>query len=190
MRRQQAGHRGGCDGRPTTTQEQVNTLDDLTGQIGIIRHGDTLISKLIEWDTDSHTHHVVVATSPTQCVSAEPGGVVVRTNAAYRNILWFRLTLTDGEKAAIVAAAETKLTLPYNYAIYPVLFMQKLTGIPTPQCVAAWLGRRRNVDCSQLADDIYCAAGIHLFPNQYSDVVTPGDFERLAIRLGYLKPGE
>ena len=148
-------------------------------------NGTTLIAKEIEWATDSKTHHVVVATSQTECVSAEPGGVVYRTNAAYKNIVWFRMVLTDEKRAAIVAAANASHGLPYNYAIYPPLFLSRLTRIPVPAFIAKWLGRRRNVDCSQLAADIYRAAEIPLF-DEDSDVVTPGDFQRLGERLGFV----
>lgn len=158
---------------------------DLTGQIGICRDGTTTIARLIEWATRSHTHHVVVAWSPTECVSAEPGGVVYRTNSAYQNVTWSRFKLDDEQKAAIVAACNASEKLPYNYAIYLPLFLSRVTHVPVPTPIAAWLGRRRNVDCSQLADDIYKAAGIQLF-TESSDIVTPGDFERLFQALGFL----
>lgn len=164
-------------------------MDDLTGQIGIVMHGTSTIAKLIEWATNSETYHVVVADSPTECVSAEPGGVIHRTNNAYQNIIWFNTPLTAEKKAAIVAACHASMRLPYNYAIYPILLLHHLTSLPIPGFIAEWLGRRRNVDCSQLTDDIYTAAGFHLFPNEYADIVTPGDFERLAAKLGYLKAG-
>jgi hypothetical protein len=51
--------------------------------------------------------------------------------------------------------------------------------------VADWLSKRPNENCSQLTDDIYTAAGFHLFPN-ISEIVTPGDFERLFITHGWL----
>jgi hypothetical protein len=158
---------------------------DLTGQIGICRYGTTWIAHEIEWATDSHTHHVVVAISPTECVSAEPGGVIVRTNAAYQNVTWSKFKLDDEQKAAIVAAGNASLKLPYNYAIYLPLFLSRLTHIPVPVFIAKWLGKRRNVDCSQLGDDIYHAAGIDLF-TESSDIVTPGDFERMFQAAGFL----
>jgi len=160
-------------------------MADLTGQIGICRNGTTTIAKLIEWDTRSHTHHVVIAWSPTACVSAEPGGVVHRNVTDYDNVTWSTFKLDGEQKAAIIAACNASEKLPYNYAIYLPLFLSRLTRIPVPTVIAAWLGRRRNVDCSQLADDIYRAAGINLF-TESSDIVTPGDFERLFQAAGFL----
>lgn len=158
---------------------------DLTGQIGVIRNGDSLIARLIEWFTHSHTCHVVVAWSETECVSAEPGGVLDRSNDAYTNIVWSRYALTDAQRAAIVAACKSSEKLPYNYAVYPSLIISRLAHLPVPHIVAAWLERRRNVDCSQLATQIYAAAGLKLFPKE-PDVVTPGDFERLFQKDGFL----
>lgn len=160
-------------------------MTDLTGQIGICRNGTTTIARLIEWATWSHTHHVVVAINPTECVSAEPGGVVYRTNAAYQNVTWSRFDLTSEQKAAITAAGKASLKLPYNYLIYAPLLIARLTHIPVPGFLAQWLGKRRNVNCSQLADDIYHAASIQLF-TESSDIVTPGDFERLFTHEGFL----
>lgn len=164
-------------------------MSDLTGQIGICLNGHGIIPEAIEWATESPCYHVVVAVDQDQCVSAEPGGVRYRTNNAYQNIIWFDEPLSVTEKAAIVAAAHASMTLPYNYAIYPLLLARRITDLPIPGPVATWLGRRRNVDCSQLADDIYTAAGRHLFPGEYADVVTPGDFWRYAVKKGYVKAG-
>jgi len=150
-------------------------------------NGGNTMSHLIQWFTRSHSYHVVVAWSPTECVSAEPGGVLDRTNDAYTGTVWSRFDLTDTERAGIVAACKASEKLPYNYAVYPFLAVSRLTHIPVPHFVADWLERRRNVDCSQLAAQIYAAAGLHLFAEE-SDVVTPGDWERKFRQLGWLPP--
>jgi hypothetical protein len=163
-------------------------MDDLTGQIGICTDGTTWIAKEIEWATRSPCHHVVVCINNTECVSAEPGGVILRTIHAYGHLTLSRFPLTNQNKAAIVAAARAKLTLPYNYAIYLPLLISRITDRPVPVPVAEWLGHRRNVDCSQLADDIYRAAGIPLFDPGPSDIITPGDFWRLFVTRHFITP--
>lgn len=158
----------------------------ITGQIGIRRHSTGFIGRCIEWATDSNTHHVVVAVSETHCVSAEPGGTRLRLISDYPHLDWSGFDLTDAQREAIVtlaldaAAAQT----PYNYAIYPPLLWQRLIGHRVAAWVSDWLAARPNQNCSQSADDIYNAAGIHLFPD-ISQLVTPGDFERLYVRLGF-----
>lgn len=160
-------------------------MADLTGQIGIVRNGDSLIARLIEWFTYSHTCHVVIAWSPTECVSAEPGGVIDRSNDAYQNIVWSQFQLNDVQRAAVVAACKSSEKLPYNYAVYPALVVSRLAHHRVPKVVANWLERRRNVDCSQLAAQIYTAAGMPMFTED-SDVVTPGDWERAFKARGWL----
>lgn len=158
----------------------------LTGQIGLLRNGTTFITRAIEWATYSHSHHVIVAISETQCISAEPGGVRIRDISDYGHIDWSEFSLTDTQRASIIAAANQSQKLPYNYAIYPVLLAARVTGILVPDWISGWLSKRKNVDCSQLADDIYNAAGIDLFTAS-NVLTTPGDFERYFIKQGWLE---
>lgn len=160
-------------------------MSDITGQIGLRRFGTTPISRAIEWATDSHCHHVVVAVSPTMCVSAEPGGVRYRAISDYPHLDWSAFELTRVQKQLIINAAHEYVGRPYNFAIYPPLLWQKLTGRKVDGWLAEWLAKRPNENCSQASDDIYNKAGIHLFPD-IAELVTPGDFERYYISKGWL----
>lgn len=157
----------------------------LTGQIGLRRHSTGWIGKCIEWATHSHTHHVVVAISETTCISAEPGGVRYRAINDYPTLDWSQFELTQDQRQAIVNAAHTYYGMPYNYAIYPPLLWQRLTGHKVDGWVARWLSKRPNENCSQLSDDIYTRAGIHMFPD-IPELVTPGDFQRLFEARGWI----
>lgn len=159
----------------------------LTGQIGLRRFGTSMVSRGIEWATDSHTHHVVVAISEGVCVSAEPGGVRLRRIDDYPHVDWSRFDLADAQRDVIVATAldYAARQVKYNLAIYPPLLFQKLTGHKVDGWVAEWLSKRPNENCSQLSGDIYTKAGIHLFED-ITELVTPGDFERLFIAHGWL----
>lgn len=162
----------------------------ITGQIGLRRYSTGWIGKAIEWATDSHCHHVVVAVSETLCVSAEPGGVRYKAISDYPTVDWSAFDLTPEQVETIQAAAHDYVDRPteYNYLIYPPLLWQKLTGRKVPRWMANWLARRPNENCSQLSDDIYNKAGVHLFPD-IPELVTPGDFERLFISKGWLNAG-
>jgi hypothetical protein len=157
----------------------------LTGQIGLLRNGNTFITRGIEWATYSHAHHVIVAISETQCVSAEPGGVRIRDISEYGHVDWSRFDLTKYERFNIYVNAIKSLKLPYNYAIYPFLLAARITGVLVPDWIAAWLSKRRNVDCSQLVDDVYNKAGIDLF-TAANVLTTPGDFDRYFMHQGWL----
>lgn len=100
---------------------------------------------------------------------------------------WSAFDLTDAYRADIVRYAldAAALQTPYNYAIYPPLLWQRISGHRVAAWISDWLAARPNENCSQLVDDIYNAAGIHLFPD-ITQLVTPGDFERLYVRLGFL----
>jgi hypothetical protein len=157
----------------------------LTGQIGLRMHGAGWVAKGIEWATNSHTHHVVMATSETEAFSAEPGGSKIWPLTHWGPIVWSRFNLTPQQRLDLVAAANGSVGLPYNYAIYGPLLWQKLSGRKVDGAVAQWLSKRPNINCSQGVDDIYTAAGFHLFPD-IAEIITPGDFERKFRALGYL----
>jgi hypothetical protein len=157
----------------------------LTGQIGLRRHSTGWVGKCIEWATNSHTHHVVVAVSETVCISAEPGGARYRPISDYPALVWSRFGLTEDQRTLIRDAAADYEDSPYNFAIYGPLLWQRITGRKVDGWVARWLSRRPNENCSQLSDDIYNAADLHLFED-IPEIVTPGDFERLFARLGWL----
>lgn len=158
----------------------------VTGQIGLLRNGTDLIARALQWGSNSDTYHVVVAINDTTCVSAEPGGSRYRPISDYQRIYWSAFDLTPGQRQAIAAAASAYVPRPYNYAIYPALFWQRITGHRVAAWVANWLARRPNENCSQLSDDVYNRAGLHLFED-VAEIVTPGDFERLFYTLGFLR---
>ncbi|GGH93787.1 hypothetical protein ACFFGR_09240 [Arthrobacter liuii] len=157
----------------------------ITGQIGLRRHSGGWIGKAIEWATYSHTHHVVVAISETACISAEPGGVRFRAISDYPSLDWSRFDLTDDQRTLIRDAAAEYERRPYNYAIYPPLLWERISGRKVDGWLAEWLSKRPNENCSQLSDDIYTKAGFHLFPD-IPELVTPGDFERYFQSHGWL----
>lgn len=157
----------------------------ITGQIGLRRYSTGWVGKCIEWATNSHTHHVVVAISETVCISAEPGGARYRPISDYPTLTWSHFGLTGDQITLIRDAAAEMDGRPYNFAIYGPLLWQRLTGRKVTGWVAQWLSRRPNENCSQLSDDIYTLAGIHLFED-IPELITPGDFERLFERLHWL----
>lgn len=158
----------------------------ITGQIGLLRNGTDLVARALQWGTRSDTYHVVVAISDTHCVSAEPGGSRYRPITDYPRIYWSSFDLTPAQRQIIADAAHTYVPRPYNYAIYPALFWQRITGHRVAAWVANWLAHRPNENCSQLSDDVYNRAGLHLFED-VAEIVTPGDFERLFYTYGFLR---
>lgn len=160
-----------------------------TGQIGIRRHGRSFIAKAIEWVTYSKTHHVIIAVSETHAISAEPGGVKLHPITHWETLDWSDFHLTTEQRTAITWHALNAQGLPYNFAIFPILLTARLMRRLVPDWISGWLSNRPHVDCSQLCDDIYLAAGIELF-GPHNVLTTPGDFERHYIEQGWLTDGE
>jgi len=156
----------------------------ITGQIGLRMHGTTPVTRGIEWATDSNTHHVVLAVSEEDAFSPEPGGAKIHPIDHWGPIVWSKFEFTAKQRADLITAAHARVGLPYNYAIYPPLLWQKLSGHKVDGWVAEWLSVRPNINCSQGVDDCYTDAGFHLFPD-ISEIVTPGDFQRIFERLGF-----
>lgn len=159
----------------------------LTGQIGLRRYGNSFIAKAIEWDTYSHTHHCVVAVSETHVFSAEPGGAVIRPMTDYPEIVWSNFDLTEQQRDDIVAGALALVGAPYNFAIFPILFLHRIFRARVPKWLGDWLEKRPHLDCSQATDIIYQNAGIQLLSG-YNVLTTPGDIERVLIAYGFIAP--
>jgi hypothetical protein len=158
-------------------------MSDFTGQIGLRMHATDWLGKLIEWATDSQSHHVVVHIGGGLCVSAERPRVRLRKVSEYPALVNSDFTLTDEQVNAIVMSASSMIGRPYNTAVLVILGLHKVTGLPIPAWVRDWLKRRPNVDCSQLCDMALQAGGIYLFANDPA-LVTPADFQHVIEQQG------
>lgn len=154
------------------------------GQVGIRMHSKGIIGRIIEWSTNSQSHHVVVHVGAGRCVSAEFPKARVRKTSDYPALVWSQFDLTDEQAQRIALAACALVNRPYNV---PVLFVHLATklGIRTPRFVTDWLKRRPALDCSDLADRALTAGGIDLF-SQEPTLVTPADFQHVFQARGWL----
>jgi len=159
----------------------------IAGQIGLVRNAAGFLGKAVEWATDSTSHHVVVAVSETECVSADIGGVILRHPAEFHSLEWSRFDLTDDQSDRIVNAAFGMLGRPYNVAAIILLLLSHLARVPIPRFAVKWLERRPELDCSQLSDLALTAGGIDLFTYE-SALVVPAHFETYFRAAGWLDP--
>lgn len=159
----------------------------LAGQVGLRRNATHGFGRIIEWVTNSSTHHTVIAINETQCVSAEQPRVVVIDIASYpEGLVWSQFELTDEQREAICFTARHMAGKRYNTAALVLIFISSLTRVPIPRFLVDWLNNRRAVDCSQLSDLSLVAGGIDLFP-QSAALVTPADFEQYFVQRGWLE---
>ena len=156
----------------------------MMGQVGIRMHSKGIIGRLIEWATDSQTHHVVVHVGDARCVSAEFPKARIRKTSDYPAMVWSQFDLTPEQAERIALAALAMVGRPYNVPVLFVHLAHKL-GIKTPRFVTDWLKRRPALDCSQLSDIALTAGGVDLFGHD-SLLVTPDDFQVAFQARGWL----
>lgn len=94
-------------------------------------------------------------------VEAEPGGARYGVYGPTDRILWSDFMLTDAEQHAVVVAAESYIGTPYSFLDYLALSLHKF-HIPAPY-LKRYISSTKHQICSQLADQCYQDAGIHLF---------------------------
>lgn len=147
------------------------------GQIALIPHGTNLWQKLIELVTRAPVHHVIIAISETECVSAEIRGVRIRPIAHFPHAIWSNFDMTEPQRRDIVKFTNAQIGKKY------ALLDDLLIGIALlmKEHVPDWIVDRINDDghwqCAELADASLLHGGIsavnaHVPPC----VVFPGSF--------------
>lgn len=133
------------------------------------------IAQALTGDSSRYTHAFVYV-GGGMVVEAQPGGAILAPLSKYSPIEYIHsdLELTDQQRADIVKAALSLVGTPYSFVDYLQLALLHF-GIKWD-----WL-RKRIADrghmiCSQLVDECYLRAGVHLFDDgRWPQDVTPGD---------------
>lgn len=143
-----------------------------------------LVVRALQWangDASRWTHAGVLLPNG-RVFEAEPGGAHTSPLSEYtgRPLRWSSgiIELTEEERALIVSGSLNRLGTPYGWPTYLYLALYRI-GIRS-----AWIRDRVQSDgdmmCSQLVDDVYKTAGVHLFSDgRLPQDVTPGDLARL-----------
>lgn len=122
--------------------------------------------------------HAFIYAGDDTVIEAEPGGAKYTPLDEYNGVpmLWStgRIPLADGQRTAILAAAEQYIGTPYSFADYAAIAAHRL------HLSTGWLRRRiantGHMICSQLVDQAYADAGVTLFDDgRWPGYVTPGD---------------
>jgi len=158
----------------------------LAGQVGLVRHSKGWVGKVVEWATDSTSHHVIVALGDDLCVSADLPRVIIRAHREFHAIEWSDFDLTGEQREGIVASALSMVGRPYNVPAIALLLASKITGVPIPRFAVDWLERNPGLDCSQLAHIAMRAGGLELFPHADASLTVPAHYEALFLERGWL----
>lgn len=154
------------------------------GQYGVT-HGHSFLSTGIEVVTRSWASHAFLYVGDGLIVEAQADGAVLSDVHKYDgNVVWcpqWAAVEVDGEK--IAEAGRALIGTPYSYLGVAAIGVAKITGRHTP----AWAQRRLNdkgdLFCSQLVDEAYQRAGVHLFDDgRWNGAVAPSDL--LALIFG------
>lgn len=126
--------------------------------------------------------HVFVVLDDDSVIEAMPGGArIASIHGRYPEegmFYYSRLPLTDAQRQVIVQAARELIARPggvkYSFADYLALALAHW-GFQ-PKWLRNYITGSGRMICSQLADYLYCKAGIKLFTDgRLSQDVTPGD---------------
>jgi hypothetical protein len=149
------------------------------GDIGLTRIGGVLgffisLGQHLAGDSSRYTHAYIVLDDET-VIAAQPGGARIDALSDYDNkSVYLQRDLTDDQRALIVSEARALEGLPYSFLDYLALIMARF-GIK-PKWLQRYIANTGHMICSQLCDEIYRRAGIHLFNDgRLPQEVTPGD---------------
>lgn len=141
------------------------------GAIGLtqIHGGLGVMIRLGQWLAGggfANYQHVVVAVMVSVdgralVVEAEPGGARFGAYGPTDGILWSDFGLAGYQKQAVARAAMSYVDTPYSFLDYLALALHKF-HIPAPY-LKRYISSTKHQICSQLADQCYQDAGIHLF---------------------------
>ncbi len=158
----------------------------LIAQIGLIPHGGTFIPEAIAAITRSHVSHTIVAISETECLGAEPLGARIRPISDFPNAIWSHFNHDPGQTAAIVNWTYSHENTPYSYLDDAAIFFALETPFPTPGFIRRFIDDTGHLECAQLADMAYQAAGIQLFDDdRVPGAVFPGSYEPIWKEKGW-----
>lgn len=118
--------------------------------------------------------HAFIYLGDNQIVQAEPGGAAQTALGSYAQILWSTdvIPLTDPQRKAICTAARGYVGVGYSALDYVALAAHRLR-IPAPH-LKAFIASTGHQICSQLVDQCYTDAGVHLFVDgRWPGFVTP-----------------
>lgn len=142
----------------------------LAARIGIWLNGDG-------WH---HYQHAFLVLEDQQLLEAMPGGARARplTDDDRAAATFSDWPLTDQQRDSVVYHARLLVGTPYSVLDYLSLALVRL-GI-RPAWLRRYVANTGHLICSQLVDEVYLRAGIHMFHDgRFPGDVTPGDLAKV-----------
>lgn len=125
--------------------------------------------------------HAFVYVGGGRVVQAMPGGAeVILLEDASTPVVWStgRVPLTSVQRVTVAGEALSLVGTPYSYLDYVSLGLAHFRV--RPAWVRDFVADTGHLICSQLVDEVYLRAGVHLFDDgRLPGDVTPGDLYKL-----------
>jgi uncharacterized protein YycO len=129
----------------------------------------------------SPVQHALVYVGNGQIVQAMPGGAeLIRLEEAAEPVVWStgKIPLTAADRMRICGAARGLVGTPYSFLDYASIALAHFRI--RPAWVRDFVADSGHLICSQLVDEAYLRAGVHLFSDgRIPGDVTPGDLWKL-----------
>jgi uncharacterized protein YycO len=145
------------------------------GDFGIVpmRRPVGMLIRIGQWitrDSFADYEHAFVYVNDGMIVEAMPGGAIISRASNYSSTRTLTYRCPDDKSAAIVIAAMGLLGTPYSFADYLALAAVRFR-LPFGGLLRQYVASSKHMICSQLVDEAYLRAGVHLF----DDGRLPGD---------------
>ncbi|MGW1376276.1 hypothetical protein ACWD6P_18670 [Streptomyces sp. NPDC002446] len=154
--------------RPQPGDIGLTQISGVTGRL--IRFGQWL-----NGDGFADYQHAFLVLPDERLLEAQPGGARIRPLTAYADtdVLYvYPAGLTEQQRAGICAAATRYVGVPYSFLDYLAIATHRL-HLPVPG-LRRYIASTRHMICSQLVDQCYLDAGVHLFADgRWPGYVTP-----------------
>ena len=150
------------------------------GDFGVVHMGGDAgkwihIGEIVNGDGFGDYEHAFVYVGGGQIIEAEPGGAR-QAQVHYNSILWSTgiVILSLEQRMSIVEAAHKYVGTPYSAVDYFAIAAKRLgLGVLVPG-LKAYVASSKHMICSQLVDQCYQDAGVHLFnDDRWPGYVTP-----------------
>lgn len=115
-----------------------------------------------------------------EIVQAEPAGAAIAHLTPHGKTLWStgKIPLTEAQRHVICQKAFGYVGTPYSFLDYVAIALHHW-HVPAPG-LKAYVASTRHMICSQLVDQCYQDAGVHLFQDgRWPGFVTPADLAQL-----------
>lgn len=149
------------------------------GDFAVVNTGGSLVARLIRWATRSPVNHAFVYVGGGQIIEAEPNGAQLADVRKYPDAIWADVDLTQPERTGIVSWARGHLGTPYSWVDDLEVGLVDVFGW-APKFMRDRLASTATLQCAQLVDAAYAAAGVQLFDDgRPCGGVSPGDLYHL-----------